>query len=323
MILVNNLCKMFGEHCAVDDLSFEIMPGDVVGFLGPNGAGKSTTMKMLTGFLSASSGSIEINGLSYTGPSSDVIATKQDIGYLPEGAPAYSDMTVYQFLYFIAQVRKIPSSKRKQAISKVSEQVELTQVLNKRIENLSKGFKRRVGIAQAIIHDPKILILDEPTDGLDPNQKHQVRQLIKNLASDKIVIVSTHILEEVSAVCNRVIIIAEGKKCFDDTPEALKACSKLHNAVTLKLSYLSDISGLLELEGVADMKHDRVTNRVTVYAEPGKTILSQVTSHIQLQQMPVEMVFPEEVKLDDVFREITAGASTTNTIVKNSSGVAA
>jgi ABC-2 type transport system ATP-binding protein len=305
MILVKNLCKVFEEHRAVDDLSFEMAPGDVVGFLGPNGAGKSTTMKMLTGFLPATSGSIEINGLGYAGSKSDALKTKQIIGYLPEGAPAYSDMTVYQFLYFIAQVRKIPKLQRKQAIAKVTEQVELTLVLNKKIDNLSKGFKRRVGIAQAIIHDPKILILDEPTDGLDPNQKYQVRQLIQNLATNKIVIVSTHILEEVSAVCNRVIIIAKGKKCFDDTPEALKARSKLHNAVTIKLSYLSDISGLLELDGVADMKHNRETNMVTIFAEPGKNILSQVTSHIQRHQMPIDMIFPEEVKLDDVFREIT------------------
>lgn len=309
MILVKNLCKVFDDHRAVDDLSFEIAPGDVVGFLGPNGAGKSTTMKMLTGFLPVTSGSIEIDGIGYTGSTSQALETKRNIGYLPEGAPAYSDMTVYQFLYFIAQVRKIPRSQRKQAIANVSEQVQLIHVLNKKIDNLSKGFKRRVGIAQAIIHDPKILILDEPTDGLDPNQKHQVRQLIQNLASDKIVIVSTHILEEVSAVCNRVIIIADGKKCFDDSPEALKARSKLYNAVTLKLSYLSDISGLLELEGVADLKHDRVTNMVTVFAEPGVNILSQVTSHIQLQKMPVDMIFPEEVKLDDVFREITANTN--------------
>ena len=208
-------------------------------------------------------------------------------------------------MFFIGKMRKIPRSQIKSAIAKVAQQVELSDVLNKRIENLSKGFKRRVGIAQAIIHNPEILILDEPTDGLDPNQKYQVRRLIQNLASDKMVIVSTHILEEVSAVCNRVIIIAEGKKCFDDTPEKLRACSKYHNAVTLKLSYLSDISGLLELEGVADMEHDRKTNKVTIFAEPGKNILSQVTTHVQSQQMPVDMIYPEEVKLDDVFREIT------------------
>jgi ABC-2 type transport system ATP-binding protein len=305
MIVVKNLCKLFDKHKVVDNLSFELAPGDVVGFLGPNGAGKSTTMKMLTGFLPATSGSIEINGRGYKGSKADALTNKKSIGYLPEGAPAYSDMTVYQFLYFITQIRKIPKSKRKEAIAKVSQEVELVSVLNKKIDNLSKGFKRRVGIAQAIIHDPKILILDEPTDGLDPNQKYQVRQLIQKLASDKIVIVSTHILEEVAAVCNRVIIIADGKKCFDDTPEALKLRSKLHNAVTLKLSYLSDISGLLELEGVADMKYDQKSKRVTIYAEAGANILSQVTTHIQSMQMPVDMIFPEEVKLDDVFRDIT------------------
>ncbi|MFT4655329.1 MAG: ABC-2 type transport system ATP-binding protein [Patiriisocius sp.] len=307
MISVKNLSRVFDKHKVVDDLSFEIFPGDIIGFLGPNGAGKSTTMKMLTGFLPASSGSIEINGLRYTKSTREGLQIKRDIGYLPEGAPAYCDMTVYQFLYFITQVRKIPRGERKLAIARVCEQVQLEQVLNKTIDNLSKGFKRRVGIAQAIIHDPQILILDEPTDGLDPNQKHHVRQLIHNLAKDKMVIVSTHILEEVSAVCNRVIIIAQGKKCFDDTPEALKAMSPLHNAVTLKLSYLSDISGLLELEGVCDMKHDRVTNKVTIYAESGKYILGQVTAHIQAHQMPVDMIFPEQVKLDDVFREITTG----------------
>jgi len=306
MISVTNLCKVFGQHTAVDDLSFEVQAGDVVGFLGPNGAGKSTTMKMLTGFLSASSGKIEIDGQTMSQSNAKINKIKQSIGYLPEGAPAYADMTVYQFLKFIAQVRKIPKSDIQHAIAEVVDKVELESVLNKTIENLSKGFKRRVGIAQAIIHDPKILILDEPTDGLDPNQKHQVRQLIKNLAKDKLVIISTHILEEVSAVCNRVIIIAKGKKCFDDTPTALKASSPYYNAVTLKLSYLSDISGLLELDGVRDIKHDRNTNKVTVFAEPGQQILSQVTAHVQLQQMPVDMIYPEEVKLDDVFRQITA-----------------
>jgi len=305
MISVKNLSRVFNQHRVVDDLSFEIRPGDVVGFLGPNGAGKSTTMKMLTGFLPVSSGSIEINGLSFTQSGREALKIKQNIGYLPEGAPAYSDMTVYQFLYFITQVRKMPRTTRQQAIAKVCEQVQLEQVLNKKIEHLSKGFKRRVGLAQALIHDPIILILDEPTDGLDPNQKYHVRQLIKNLAKDKMVIVSTHILDEVAAVCNRVIIIANGKKCFDDTPETLKKMSPLHNAVTLKLSYASDISGLLEIDGVLDMTHTPGTNYVTVFAQPGRYILGQVTSHIQYHQMPVDMVYPEEARLDDVFRKIT------------------
>lgn len=304
MISVNNLCRLFGEHKAVDNLSFDINPGDVVGFLGPNGAGKSTTMKMLTGFLPASSGTISINGLDVM-EAGNAIAIKNIIGYLPEGAPSYGDMTVYQFLHFIAQARKIPKAEREQAIQKVCGQVALESVLNKQIDNLSKGFKRRVGLAQAIIHDPEILILDEPTDGLDPNQKHQVRELIANLAQEKIVIVSTHILEEVTAVCNRVIIIADGQKRFDDTPEALQQRSAFHNAVTIKLSYLSDISGLLEIEGVADLKHDQQSQRVTIFPEPGVSIIERVSAHIQATQMPVDMMFPEQGRLDDVFREIT------------------
>ena len=304
MISVSNLCKQFGGNTVVNNLSFELAQGDVLAFLGPNGAGKSTTMKMLTGFLPASSGVMTINGLDYNEPGQG-IKIKQMIGYLPEGAPAYADMTVYQFLDFIAQARKIPKKIRKQAINKVCEQVELKSVLNKKVETLSKGFTRRVGLAQAIIHDPKILILDEPTDGLDPNQKHQVRQLIANLAKDKIVIISTHILEEVTAVCNRVIIIANGEKRFDDTPQILQQQSAYHNAVTIKLSYLADISGLLEVEGVADLKHDKASSRVTIFPEPGVSIIENVSAHIQRTQMPVDMIFPEKGRLDEVFRSIT------------------
>lgn len=304
MISVSKLCKQFDGNTVVNNLSFELAEGDVLAFLGPNGAGKSTTMKMLTGFLPASSGAMTINGLDFNEPG-QAIKIKQMIGYLPEGAPAYSDMTVYQFLDFIAQARKIPKKIRKQAINKTCEQLELKSVLNKSIETLSKGFKRRVGLAQAIIHDPKILILDEPTDGLDPNQKYQVRQLIENLAKDKIVIISTHILEEVTAVCNRVIVIANGEKRFDDTPQALQQRSSYHNAVTIKLSYLTDISGLLEVEGVADLKHDRASNRVTIFPEPGVSIIENISAHIQRTQMPVDMVFPEQGRLDEVFRSIT------------------
>lgn len=308
MISVNNLCKHFDKHKVVDNLSFEINTGEIAAFLGPNGAGKSTTMKMLTGFLKPSSGDITIDDRRYSDSNKSAISIKSSIGYLPEGAPAYSEMTVYQFLKFITQIRKIPKPKRAQAIQSVVEQVELEKVLDKQIENLSKGFKRRVGIAQAIIHDPKILILDEPTDGLDPNQKYQVRELIKNLAKDKLIIISTHILEEVTALCNRVIVISDGKKCFDDSPEGLRAMSPFYNAVSLKLSYLSDISGLLELDGVAEMRHDKETGLVTVFPEPGKQILSQVSAHIQLKHLPVDMVFPHEVKLDDVFRRVTSSS---------------
>lgn len=302
MISVKNLSKVFGKFLAVDDLTFDIVPGDVVGFLGPNGAGKSTTMKMLTGFLAPSQGSIEIAGLSIE-DSAKLI--QQKIGYLPEGAPAYGDMTPLQFLNFIAAVRGLKGADKVQRIQHVVDQVELTEVLDKPIDNLSKGFKRRVGLAQAILHDPQILILDEPTDGLDPNQKHQVRELIKNLSKDKIVIISTHILEEVTAVCNRVMIISSGGLKFNDTPEALLKRSKYHKAVTLHMSYSTDISGLAELEGVADMEVDHKTGSVTLFPEADQEILHLVTEHVQQRKLPVDTLFVEQGRLDQVFREIT------------------
>ncbi|MCC2618188.1 ABC transporter ATP-binding protein [Aestuariibacter halophilus] len=302
MISVKNLTKCFGDMVAVDGLSFDIRPGEVVGFLGPNGAGKSTTMKMLTGFLAPSEGEIRIADRAMQDGSRVI---RQHIGYLPEGAPAYGDMTTYQFLRFIAQVRGLKGRDSERRIEEVVAQVELAEVLNKPIENLSKGFKRRVGLAQAILHDPDILILDEPTDGLDPNQKHQVRRLIQNLAKDKIVIVSTHILEEVTAVCNRVMIIAEGKLLFDNTPEALLQKSRYYRAVTLHMSYSADISGLAEIDGVDDMEVDQKTGRVTLFPHDNTEILHLVTEHIQLRKLPVDTLFVEQGRLDEVFREIT------------------
>ncbi|MDM7859717.1 ATP-binding cassette domain-containing protein [Alteromonas sp. ASW11-36] len=302
MISVTQLTKRFKEFTAVNELSFEMQPGDIVGFLGPNGAGKSTTMKMLTGFLAPTSGEIHIDGMDLATNSK---AIQAKIGYLPEGAPAYGDMTVIQFLNFIAKVRGIDSQHRDQRIADVVQQLALEKVLDKPIENLSKGFKRRVGLAQAIVHDPQILILDEPTDGLDPNQKHQVRELIQHLSKDKLVIVSTHILEEVTAVCNRVIVIADGELRFDDTPEALLKQSKYHQAITLHLSYQADISGLLELQGVADMHVDRATGRVTLFPEPGAQILHLVTEYAQVRKLPVDTLYIEQGRLDEVFRTIT------------------
>jgi ABC-2 type transport system ATP-binding protein len=273
-----------------------------VGFLGPNGAGKSTTMKMLTGFLPSSSGDISIFDLNFN---SQPKAIKKMIGYLPEGAPAYGDMTPVQFLDFIAQIRGYSGAEKQRRIQDVIQQVELQEVLDKPIENLSKGFKRRVGLAQALIHDPQILILDEPTDGLDPNQKHQVRALIKNLAKDKIVIISTHILEEVTAVCNRVMIIAKGKLLFNGTPDELNRQSRFYGAVTLSFSYKADISELAELEGVAEMLVDPDNGNVTLIPKPGQHILHLVTAHVQRCKLPVDSLFVEQGRLDDVFREIT------------------
>lgn len=218
MIEIENLVKRFGHLTAVDNISFTVGSGEVLGFLGPNGAGKSTTMKMVTGFLAPTSGSIKVCSFPVVG---DAREAKEKIGYLPEGAPCYGEMTPYQFLQFIADVRNLKGEQRKQRIETVIEQLHLQKVIYRPIDTLSKGFKRRVGLSQAILHDPQVLVLDEPTDGLDPNQKFEVRQLIKSMSKDKIVVISTHILEEVDAVCSRAIIIANGKIVADETPKEL------------------------------------------------------------------------------------------------------
>jgi ABC-2 type transport system ATP-binding protein len=218
MIEINHLTKRYGSLLAVDDISFTVEPGQVLGFLGPNGAGKSTTMKMITGFLTPTSGSIRVCGHDVEAAP---IPAKACMGYLPEGAPSYAEMTVRAFLEFIASVRGLTGEVRKRRMDDVIQRLALSSVLEQAIETLSKGFKRRVGLAQALIHDPLVLILDEPTDGLDPNQKHQVRTLISEMSKDKIIVISTHILEEVDAVCNRAIIIAGGRILADDTPKKL------------------------------------------------------------------------------------------------------
>ncbi len=222
MIEINHLTKRYGTLTAVDDLTFSVQPGQVLGFLGPNGAGKSTTMKMITGFLAPTAGTIRVCGHDVdTAP----LAAKACMGYLPEGAPAYAEMTVRGFLNFIADVRGLEGERRRMRLDDVIARLALGSVLEQMIETLSKGFKRRVGLAQALLHDPPVLILDEPTDGLDPNQKHEVRTLINAMSKDKIIVISTHILEEVDAVCNRAIIIANGRILADDTPQALAARS--------------------------------------------------------------------------------------------------
>lgn len=306
MIEIKNITKRFGDFTAVNNLSFNIEPGEVVGFLGPNGAGKSTTMKMLTGFLDATSGDISINGFNIN---SNPIEVKQLIGYLPEGAPAYGDMTPAQFLNFIADVRGLTGRKKQARIARVIKNVELESVLDRPIENLSKGFKRRVGLAQAILHDPKILILDEPTDGLDPNQKHQVRELIQKMAKDKIVIVSTHILEEVTAVCNRAVIIAHGEKIFDGTPTELQTKSTFHNAVTIDVTHscaqaASDLTFLSDMSDVQSVTVEGM--QITVKPVDGKNIFNQVYDALRQSDIEIDAIYSERGRLDDIFRELTA-----------------
>jgi ABC-2 type transport system ATP-binding protein len=222
MIEISQLTKRYGALTAVDDITFNVGPGEVLGFLGPNGAGKSTTMKMITGFLTPTGGTVRVCGHDVEGAP---LAAKACMGYLPEGAPCYAEMSVGSFLGFIADVRGLEGERRRSRLDDVIARLELESVLEQVIETLSKGFKRRVGLAQALLHDPQVLILDEPTDGLDPNQKHQVRTLINAMSKDKIIVISTHILEEVDAVCNRAIIIAAGRILADEAPKALAARS--------------------------------------------------------------------------------------------------
>lgn len=307
MIKLSNLSKYFDDFCAVDNISFTIQPGEVLGFLGPNGAGKSTTMKIITGFLAPSSGEVNVLGHDVL---KDPIAAQLEIGYLPEGAPAYADMTVSAALKFIAQVRGYSGNELNERIKNVVDKVELHSVLNRRVENLSKGYCRRLGIAQALIHDPKVLILDEPTDGLDPNQKHQVRELIRNLSKEKTVIISTHILEEVSAVCTRAMILAAGKIVFDGTPDELAAKSDLHNAVRIRLQSTSE-QILSELKALPDVQKvsQEEDGMITVFPTNGKAILSVVNSVLHKNNSLVEELHVESGQLDDVFRKVTLNHS--------------
>ena len=218
MIDCQGLTKTYGQLRAVDDLTFRVQPGEVLGFLGPNGAGKTTTMRIVAGFLPATDGRVTVCGFDVETQATEA---KRRIGYLPEGAPSYPEMTPRTFLEFIASAREVAPAKRKTRLDEVFQLLHLEKVLDQTIDTLSKGYKRRVGLAQAIVHDPEVLILDEPTDGLDPNQKHEVRELINRMAKSKIIVISTHLLEEVEAVCNRAIIIAHGKILADDTPQGL------------------------------------------------------------------------------------------------------
>jgi ABC-2 type transport system ATP-binding protein len=304
MIEIDKLTKSFAQHTAVDQLSFRVQPGEVLGFLGPNGAGKSTTMKMLTGFLVPTSGTARIFGHDIR---KDTLKAQRLIGYLPEGAPCYGDMTVRGFLEFIAEVRGFRGAEKRERVARAVAQVELEKVLGQSIETLSKGFKRRVGLAQAILHDPRVLILDEPTDGLDPNQKHQVRQLIQSLATDRIVIISTHILEEVTAVCTRALVIAGGKVVADGTPFELESRSRYHQAVTLVGDAPLDEAALAALPGVAGVERNEREHSLTVLAVPGQVIFPQVSALVAARGWVIKEMDVERGRLDEVFRSLTRG----------------
>lgn len=306
MIEVSHLTKYYGDFAAVENLTFKLVPGEILGFLGPNGAGKSTTMKMLTGFLRPSSGDVRIWGSDI---GKDSLTAQRHIGYLPEGAPAYEEMTPIGFLEFIADARGLSGVERTNRLDETINVMSLQDVLGQRIETLSKGFKRRVGLAQAILHDPDVLILDEPTDGLDPNQKRQVREMIKGLSRDKIVVVSTHILEEVTAVCNRAIVLAKGKIVSDGTPQSLMEMSPHHGAVTLQssstsLTEIAEAAGLIT--GVAETLVTE-TGVTIVTSEADATLFSKVLELSQSKGWEVDSLSVESGRLDDVFRSLTEG----------------
>ena len=315
MIEITNLSKRFGELIAVDDVSFQVTRGDVLGFLGPNGAGKSTTMKMISGFIAPDAGSVVVGGHDI---SLHPVEVKRRIGYLPEGAPLYGDMTVTGFLEFIAEIRGFRAAEQQQRVERVVELVSLGSVLHQTVDTLSKGFKRRVGLAQAIIHDPEVLILDEPTDGLDPNQKHEVRKLIRGMAEDKIIVLSTHILEEVDAVCNRAIIIAEGRIVSDGTPAELEARSTLHNAVSITVR-AGAADGMREvLAKIANVRRVEVVEgndertRILVFPKGEAMLIEEVGRMVRERGWEIEELRAERGQLDEVFRRVTLGEDATD-----------
>lgn len=245
-LVVQGLSKNFGDICALHDISFAVKPGEIVGFLGPNGAGKTTTMKILTGLLRADAGTAHIAGLDIRTHSREV---RKKIGYLPENVPLYEDMLVLDYLHFIAEIRGVPRKERKSRIALVARQTDLTSVLARTIHELSKGYRQRLGLAQAILHEPDVIILDEPTTGLDPNQLREFRDVIKTIGREKTVLFSTHILQEITAVCNRLIIIHQGRLVADGTPEQLAA--SLDASASLEdifRHYTSDAGAIAEVE---------------------------------------------------------------------------
>lgn len=310
MIDCKALTKLYGALRAVDDLSFNVEPGEVLGFLGPNGAGKSTTMRIIAGFVAPTSGSVTVCGYD---TQTQAIQAKNRIGYLPEGAPCYPEMTPLTFLRFVAEVRGIESNQRSKRLDEVIGLLHLESVLNQNIETLSKGYKRRVGLAQAILHDPEVLILDEPTDGLDPNQKFDVRHLIRSMAANKIVVISTHVLEEVDAVCNRALIIAHGKILADDTPAGLGSQSRFHNAVTLKLNDATQTesvnTAVAKLAEVANTEFDQQAGRLTAFPAPGRLPLGAISALASRENWDLAELHLEFGRLDEVFRKVTGGAS--------------
>lgn len=313
MIELRKITKYFGAKKAVDTISFAVEKGEILGFLGPNAAGKSTTMRMITGYIPPSGGTIVIGGNDII---TDSLSARGKIGYLPENAPAYPDMTVNAFLDFCAQIRGFSGKDRKIKTEEIIERCFLTSVKHQSISTLSKGYKQRVCFAQSIIHDPEYLILDEPTDGLDPNQKHEVRMMIRNMAAEKAIILSTHILDEMDAVCTRAIIIASGRIVADEAPENLRKKSPSHGAITLDISkgnpkkLITSLKSIAGTKSVERLPTEDKSLRVRVFPEPGAdAIAEKILWELMQKRYTVKSIFVEQGHLDEVFRMLTTEAS--------------
>ena len=308
MIEVVEISRNFGKFQAVSNVSFQVQKSEVLGFLGPNGAGKSTTMKMLTGYLQPSSGDALICGHSVTKQS---LKARAKIGYLPESAPSYGEMQVEEFLRFAGKVRGLTGGKLNSQIEKVLEDTSLETVRKQLIETLSKGYRQRTCLAQSLLHDPPVLLLDEPTDGLDPNQKYEVRKLISQLKEDRTILVSTHILEEVEAICTRAIILSEGKIVGDGTPEELLSKSVYHNAINLKISVKPNqnvqqiLLGIPSIERVEIQSFNHQTLSLVILAKQGKPILEEVKERLDQHNVKIVEMYVEKGRLDEVFRQMT------------------
>jgi ABC-2 type transport system ATP-binding protein len=307
MIETDQLTRCYGNLTAVDALSIRVEPGQVLGLLGPNGAGKTTAMRMIAGFLVPTSGTARVCGHDV---SREPLKAKRALGYLPEGAPSYAEMTVHEFLQFIQRMRGMHTEADHRRFDEVVQQLQLEEVLDSCIDTLSKGLRRRVGLAQAILHDPPVLMLDEPTDGLDPNQKHAVRRLIDVMARNRTILISTHLLDEVHALCNRVVIIAHGKLLADATPVELEQRSRYHGAV----SFSAPGSGMTQemlgrLPQVAAIEVDALDGRITVFPKPGERILEAVEQLLREQGLQVSEIQLERGRLDEVFRQVTADST--------------
>lgn len=309
MIEVKALTKFFGLKKAVDNVSFTVEKGEILGFLGPNGAGKSTTMRMITAFLPPDSGTAVIGGSDIL---KDSLSARKKIGYLPENAPVYPDMNVSAYLDFCAEIRGFSGSNKKRRVEQTIEKCFLTEVKNQAIHTLSKGFKQRVCFAQSILHDPDYLILDEPTDGLDPNQKHEVRLMIRQMAENKAIILSTHILDEMEAVCTRVVIISQGRVVVDESPASLRARSAVHGAVQLVIANAPenmDIGFLTQIQGVksASMLQGRNEfTRIQVLPEQAELpVTDKILHELVSRNLTVNAISVVQGRMDEVFRSLT------------------